>query len=150
MDMFVPHGNHTEQNGLPCKSCITDCVKSVDVRLRWRCSETIILWCQLFSWLSHDVVHFPATLGMLEFSLLYDEEKHELHCNIIKAKVFSSLEQAVLMQSISALEKIFLKDHIELLTMHLFHLWWRVSSPWTPMAWPILMWNCTCFQEPVR
>ncbi|KAG1971291.1 double C2-like domain-containing protein alpha [Pimephales promelas] len=27
-----------------------------------------------------------TTLGMLEFSLLYEEEKNELHCNIIKAK----------------------------------------------------------------
>ncbi|XP_026120604.1 rabphilin-3A-like [Carassius auratus] len=27
-----------------------------------------------------------TTLGMLDFSLLYEEEKNELHCNIIKAK----------------------------------------------------------------
>ncbi|XP_055063478.2 rabphilin-3A isoform X1 [Misgurnus anguillicaudatus] len=27
-----------------------------------------------------------TTLGMLEFSLVYDEEKNELHCNIIKGK----------------------------------------------------------------
>ncbi|KAL1266112.1 hypothetical protein QQF64_001787, partial [Cirrhinus molitorella] len=27
-----------------------------------------------------------TTLGMLEFSLLYEEEKNELHCNVIKAK----------------------------------------------------------------
>lgn len=29
----------------------------------------------------------PATLGALEFSLLYDQDNSSLHCTIIKAKV---------------------------------------------------------------
>ncbi|XP_051765003.1 rabphilin-3A isoform X3 [Ctenopharyngodon idella] len=33
-----------------------------------------------------------TTLGMLEFSLLYEEEKNELHCNIIKAKGLKAMD----------------------------------------------------------
>ncbi|XP_056592437.1 rabphilin-3A isoform X1 [Triplophysa dalaica] len=33
-----------------------------------------------------------TTLGMLEFSLLYEEEKNELQCNIIKAKGLKSMD----------------------------------------------------------
>lgn len=29
----------------------------------------------------------PATLGALEFSLLYDQDNSSLHCTMIKAKV---------------------------------------------------------------
>lgn len=53
-----------------------------------------------FSWLSHNVVHFPATLGMMEFSLLYEEEKNVLHCNIIKAKVLSFFSSEMITISI--------------------------------------------------
>ncbi|XP_053501873.1 rabphilin-3A [Ictalurus furcatus] len=33
-----------------------------------------------------------TTLGMLEFSLLYEEENHTLHCNIIRAKGLKSMD----------------------------------------------------------
>ncbi|XP_050977465.1 rabphilin-3A isoform X2 [Labeo rohita] len=54
-----------------------------------------------------------TTLGMLEFSLLYEEEKNELHCNIIKAKVLSFFPRTGRFDTIYfCTGKTFLKDHV--------------------------------------
>lgn len=50
---------------------------------------------------------------MLEFSLLYEEDKNELHCNIIKAKVSSFFPRTSSFDAVYfCTENMFLKYHV--------------------------------------
>lgn len=60
----------------------------------WKNSDKVVSSLALNDFLSFPYLSFTATLGTLDFSLLYDQENNALHCTINKAKVSRRGESA--------------------------------------------------------